>query len=146
MTDFNPLALDNQLCFSLYRAQRLVTRTYQNLLKELRLTYPQYLAMLVLWEAPGPVTMKELSTRLELDSGTLTPLVKRLITLDLISKQRDAADERRAVLSLTDAGSALRSKAEQVPGRIYALCSCEGLDLNAVKGELDALSQHLSEH
>lgn len=144
MTSTDTLALDNQLCFSLYRAQRLMTRTYQDLLKELGLTYPQYLAMLVLWETQGPVTMKELAARLELDSGTLTPLVKRLVAMGLVSKERDIADERRAILLLTDAGTALRSQAEKVPGQIYALCNSEGLDLHTVKGELDALSQHLS--
>ena len=144
MTSTDTLALDNQLCFSLYRAQRLMTRTYQDLLKELGLTYPQYLAMLVLWETQGPVTMKELAARLELDSGTLTPLVKRLVAMGLVSKERDVADERRTILLLTDAGAALRSQAEKVPGQIYTLCNSEGLDLHTVKGELDALSQHLS--
>ncbi|WP_346923839.1 MarR family transcriptional regulator [Rothia sp. (in: high G+C Gram-positive bacteria)] len=144
MTSTSTLALDNQLCFSLYRAQRLMTRTYQDLLKELGLTYPQYLTMLVLWETQGSVTMKELAARLELDSGTLTPLVKRLVAMGLVSKERDVADERRAVLLLTDAGAALRSQAEKVPGQIYTLCNSEGLDLHTVKGELDALSQHLS--
>lgn len=144
MTSTSTLALDNQLCFSLYRAQRLMTRTYQDLLKELGLTYPQYLTMLVLWETQGSVTMKELAARLELDSGTLTPLVKRLVTMGLVSKERDVADERRAILLLTDAGAALRSQAEKVPGQIYTLCNSEGLDLHTVKGELDALSQHLS--
>ena len=146
MTSTDTLALDNQLCFSLYRAQRLMTRTYQDLLKELGLTYPQYLAMLVLWETQGPVTMKELAARLELDSGTLTPLVKRLVAMGLVSKERDVADERRTILLLTDAGAALRSQAEKVPGQIYTLCNSEGLDLHTVKGELDALSQHLSKH
>lgn len=144
MTSTSTLALDNQLCFSLYRAQRLMTRTYQDLLKELGLTYPQYLTMLVLWETQGSVTMKELAARLELDSGTLTPLVKRLVAMGLVSKERDVADERRAILLLTDAGAALRSQAEKVPGQIYTLCNSEDLDLHTVKGELDALSQHLS--
>lgn len=121
-----------------------MTRTYQDLLKELGLTYPQYLTMLVLWETQGSVTMKELAARLELDSGTLTPLVKRLVAMGLVSKERDVADERRAILLLTDAGAALRSQAEKVPGQIYTLCNSEGLDLHTVKGELDALSQHLS--
>ncbi|WP_285835819.1 MarR family transcriptional regulator [Rothia sp. P100] len=144
MTSTSTLALDNQLCFSLYRAQRLMTRTYQDLLKELELTYPQYLTMLVLWETQGSVTMKELAARLELDSGTLTPLVKRLVAMGLVSKERDIADERRTILLLTDAGAALRSQAEKVPAQIYTLCNSEGLDLHTVKGELDALSQHLS--
>lgn len=146
MTFTSTLALDNQLCFSLYRAQRLMTRTYQDLLKELGLTYPQYLTMLVLWETQGSVTMKELAARLELDSGTLTPLVKRLVAMGLVSKERDVADERRAVLLLTDAGAALRNQAEKVPAQIYTLCNSEGLDLHTVKGELDALSQHLSKN
>lgn len=121
-----------------------MTRTYQDLLKELGLTYPQYLTMLVLWETQGSVTMKELAARLELDSGTLTPLVKRLVAMGLVSKERDVADERRTILLLTDAGADLRSQAEKVPGQIYTLCNSEDLDLHTVKGELDALSQHLS--
>lgn len=144
MTNLGPLALDNQLCFSLYRTQRLVTRTYQDLLAELNLTYPQYLAMLVLWEAGAPLGMKDLATRLELDSGTLTPLVKRLMALELVIKERDPQDERRAVLTLTRAGAELRKKAEGVPERLYTLCATEGLDLGTLKADLDALAQHLS--
>lgn len=137
------LSLDNQLCFSLYRASRLVTRSYQPLLAELGLTYPQYLAMLVLWETQEPTGMKDLASRLDLDSGTLTPLVKRLIALGLVAKERDPQDERRAVLTLTPAGQALQTRAESVPERIYTLCARDGLDLAGLKKDLDALARHL---
>lgn len=138
-----PLSLDSQLCFSLYRASRLVTRSYQPLLAELGLTYPQYLVMLVLWETQEPTGMKELASRLDLDSGTLTPLVKRLIALGLVAKERDSADERRTVLTLTPAGQALQARATSVPERIYTLCAQDDLDLGSLKKDLDALAKHL---
>lgn len=138
------LSLDDQLCFSLYRASRLVTRSYQHLLAELGITYPQYLVMLVLWETEEPTGMKELAARLDLDSGTLTPLTKRLIALGLVTKERDTQDERRAVLTLTPAGRELKTRADSVPERLYTLCTREGLDLNDLKTNLDSLADHLS--
>lgn len=144
MTSSHPLALDQQLCFSLYRASRLVTRTYQGLLKELNLTYPQYLVMLVLWEENQSVGMKELAERLDLDSGTLTPLVKRLTALGLVVKERDPADERRALLTLTLAGRELKTKAQGIPGDIYRACATRGLNLGTLKEDLDTLNEHLS--
>ncbi|MDO4898586.1 MAG: MarR family transcriptional regulator [Rothia sp. (in: high G+C Gram-positive bacteria)] len=140
----NPLSLDNQICFSLYRTQRLATRLYQDLLKDLNLTYPQYLAMLVLWEEEAPVSMSDLGARLELDSGTLTPLIKRLISLGYVTKQRDEQDERRAVLTLTDTGAQLRAQAESIPQQVYSFCSADGVNLSSLKGDLDALAEHLS--
>ncbi|QNV39640.1 MarR family transcriptional regulator [Rothia amarae] len=144
MASQTSLALDNQLCFSLYRAQRLVTRTYHQLLQELHLTYPQYLVMLALWEEGGELGMKELATRLELDSGTLTPLIKRLIALNLLQKERSAEDERRTILRLTEAGHSLHHRAEQVPEQLHALCTGEGVNLPVLKSELDSLARRLS--
>lgn len=112
------LELDNQLCFALYDASRAVIRAYGPLLAELDLTYPQYLTMLVLWEAPGPVSVGELGRRLKLDSGTLTPLLKRLEQQGLVTRQRDTADERRVLIALTDDGSAMRARAASIPGRL----------------------------
>ena len=137
------LKLDSQLCFKLYAASRAVIRGYKPMLDRLGLTYPQYLAMLVLWEwqqtAPEQPTVKALGERLALDSGTLTPLLKRLEQLELVQRQRSARDEREVHLSLTPQGQALR---EQV-GPLKAQLLCEsGLDLdrlNELREGLDHL-------
>ena len=108
------LRLDNQLCFALYAASGLVTRAYRPLLEPLGLTYPQYLVMLALWEQ-APRTVKALGQALELDSGTLTPLLKRLEAAGFVTRTRDAEDERRVQIALTQSGEALREKAGEVP-------------------------------
>lgn len=108
------LRLDNQLCFALYAASGLVTRAYRPLLEPLGLTYPQYLVMLALWEQ-APRTVKALGQALELDSGTLTPLLKRLEAAGFVTRTRDVEDERRVQIALTQAGEALREKAAEVP-------------------------------
>ena len=108
------LLLDNQLCFALYSASLAMTKLYKPLLAELGLTYPQYLVMLVLWERDG-VMVSELSDRLYLDSGTLTPLLKRLEAALLLVRVRDVADERRVHITLTAAGRKLKAKAALVP-------------------------------
>jgi DNA-binding MarR family transcriptional regulator len=135
------LQLDNQLCFKLYAASRAVIRAYKPMLSQLGLTYPQYLAMLVLWEwhvqAPVQPTVKALGERLLLDSGTLTPLLKRLEQLGLVSRQRASQDEREVHLCLTAAGVALR---EQVlPAKEQLLCD-SGIDT----AELEDLRQRLA--
>jgi DNA-binding MarR family transcriptional regulator len=127
------LQLDNQLCFKLYAASRAVIRAYKPMLDQLGLTYPQYLAMLVLWEwqqqPPALPTVKALGERLLLDSGTLTPLLKRLELQGLLLRKRSASDEREVHLALSDAGRALR---EQVlPLKSQLLCE-RGIDLDAV--------------
>jgi len=103
----NWLALDHQLCFALYSASLAMTKAYKPLLAPLGLTYPQYLVMLVLWEGDG-VTVSHVGERLSLDSGTLTPLLKRLQALGLLQRLRDAADERRVLLQLTPGGGELQ--------------------------------------
>ena len=127
------LQLDNQLCFKLYAASRAVIRAYKPMLDQLGLTYPQYLAMLVLWEwqqqPPALPTVKALGERLLLDSGTLTPLLKRLEQQGLLQRRRSASDEREVHLALTPAGCALR---EQVlPLKSQLLCE-RGVDLDQV--------------
>src|SRR6185436_15253777 len=110
---FNPdqaLLLDNQLCFALYSASLAMTKLYKPLLDELGLTYPQYIVMLVLWEGDG-LAVSELGQRLSLDSGTLTPLLKRLEGSGLISRLRDVQDERRVHIHLTPAGRKLKARA-----------------------------------
>ncbi len=108
------LRLDRQLCFALYSASNRITRLYRPLLDKLGLTYPQYLAMLVLWER-APRTVGELGDALDLDSGTLTPLLKRLEANGLVQRRRDPADERRVIVALTEAGTALRQSALSIP-------------------------------
>ncbi len=112
-----PLRLETQLCFALYAAGRAMAQACQPLLTPLGLTYPQYLAMLVLWEADG-ISVKRLGERLQLDSGTLTPLLKRLEAAGLLQRQRCANDERSVLLYLTASGLALQQAAEQVPTRL----------------------------
>ena len=113
------LLLDNQLCFALYSASLAMTKLYKPLLDELGLTYPQYLVMLVLWEGDG-LMVSELGQRLYLDSGTLTPLLKRLEGAGLVSRMRDAVDERRVQVRLTAAGRKLKARAAKVPHCVLA--------------------------
>lgn len=120
MTDAdNPLLLDNQLCFALYSASLQMTKLYKPLLDEIGLTYPQYLTMLVLWEEDG-VRVGRLGERLFLDSGTLTPLLKRLEKAGLISRARSVEDERQVIVRLTPAGRALQAQAAEIPRQIAA--------------------------
>jgi DNA-binding MarR family transcriptional regulator len=108
------LLLDDQLCFALYAASRSVTARYRPLLEELGLTYPQYLVMLVLWEQ-GSVSVRELGAALQLESSTLSPLLKRLEAGNLIRRERRADDERSVAITLTEAGTSLRERARTVP-------------------------------
>lgn len=116
----DPLALDNQFCFALYSASLAMTKTYKPFLDKLALTYPQYLVMLVLWQQDD-VLVKTIGERLFLDSGTLTPLLKRLETSSLIARTRDDADERQVRITLTKEGRALKKKAQLIPQQI--LCA-----------------------
>ena len=151
MTDLSSvsLALDDQLCFKLYAASRAVTRAYKPMLDRLGLTYPQYVVMLVLWEwhaaAPAQPTVKALGERLMLDSGTLTPLLKRLEQLALVRRQRSARDEREVHLSLSEAGMHLREHAQGLKTRL--LCD-SGIDLNqadAWRAGLDQLLRQIKD-
>lgn len=112
--NLSALNLDEQLCFALYAASRRMTAAYRLLLDALGLTYPQYLVMLVLWEQDG-LTVSELGAKLQLDSGTLTPLLKRLERAGLISRRRRVSDEREVEIGLTRSGRALRANAESIP-------------------------------
>ena len=137
------LRLDHQLCFALYAASLSMTKLYKPLLEPLGLTYPQYLAMLVLWQGDG-LTVSQLGERLALDSGTLTPLLKRLEASGLVQRLRDAADERRVLLQLTPAGRALKARAVRVPQTIAAASGCELSELSELTSKLQALRQRLS--
>lgn len=125
MPDHPQLALDAQLCFPLYAATRAVTRAYGPLLSDLGLTYPQYLTLLALWDDGEPLTVGELGRRLRLDSGTLTPVLKRLEHAGLVTRQRDTHDERRVLIAVTAAGWDLCDRAADIPAR---LASCLPLD------------------
>ena len=138
MEPLDLLKLDNQLCFALYSTSHALTKAYAPLLERLGLTYPQYLVMLVLWEGDR-ITVKAVGERLHLDSGTLTPLLKRLETIGLVRRERDKRDERQVRISLTEAGHALRQQAVEVP---YGIACAVGLPLDrimALKAELEAV-------
>jgi DNA-binding MarR family transcriptional regulator len=137
------LQLDNQLCFALYSASLAMTKLYKPLLDELGLTYPQYLVMLVLWEGDG-LMVSELGQRLSLDSGTLTPLLKRLESAGFVSRMRDVADERRVHIHLTAAGRRLKARAAKVPGCVLAASQCSLPDLMRLTGELRELRDRLA--
>ena len=115
--NYDMLKLENQLCFPLYAAARAVINRYQPLLAAIGLTYTQYIAMMVLWEH-GRVGVKELGQRLFLDSGTLTPLLKRLESKGFVRRERSSQDERAVTITITDAGEALQEKAKAIPGKI----------------------------
>jgi DNA-binding MarR family transcriptional regulator len=148
LTDDEALQLDNQLCFKLYAASRAVIRGYKPMLDQLGLTYPQYLVMLVLWEwqqkPPAQPTVKALGERLLLDSGTLTPLLKRLEIQGFLQRKRSANDEREVHLALSEAGRALR---EQVPALKQQLLCQQGIDLDglaALREQIGGLLDQLS--
>lgn len=135
------LLLDNQLCFAMYSASLAMTKAYKKILAPLDITYPQYLVMMVLWER-DQITVSELGNRLFLDSGTLTPLLKRMETMGLLHRARDADDERRVVVSLSAAGRALREKARTVP--VQMSCMLPGLDqVKQLVGELKQVRKGL---
>jgi MarR family transcriptional regulator, organic hydroperoxide resistance regulator len=124
------LLLGEQLCFALYSASRSLIRAYDPLLKPLGITYPQYLAMLVLWEEDG-ISVKALGDRLQLDSGTLTPLLKRLEQQGLVARRRDTDDERVVRIDLTADGKKLRTKAKSIP---LELACRAGFDVDDEQG------------
>ncbi|MDD4096474.1 MAG: MarR family transcriptional regulator [Oscillospiraceae bacterium] len=127
----DPLLLKNQLCFPLYAASRKIIRLYTPLLEPLGLTYTQYIALLALWERDG-FSVKDLGERLFLDSGTLTPLLKKMEAEGLLLRKRDTKDERNVRIFLTDAGRALKERAAEIPGQ---MASCVPL----TKGEAETL-------
>ncbi len=138
-----PLRLDNQICFAVYSTAHAFNRVYKPLLDRLGLTYPQYLVMLVLWERDG-VPVKDIGERLHLDSGTLTPLLKRLEAAGLIKRTRSTEDERQVLIALTPQGQALREKARAVPQSILAASACSISELSAMKNEIVALRDRLN--
>jgi DNA-binding MarR family transcriptional regulator len=139
----DPLLLGNQICFAVYSTAHAFNRVYKPLLDKLQLTYPQYLVMMVLWERDG-VPVKDIGEKLFLDSGTLTPLLKRMEAADLIKRTRSTVDERQVLIALTPQGHALREKARAVPQGILASSACSVGELVAMKNELLALRDKLN--
>jgi MarR family transcriptional regulator, organic hydroperoxide resistance regulator len=138
------LALDHQLCFALYSSSLAMTKLYKPLLEPLGLTYPQYLVMLVLWERDG-ITVSEVGERLTLDSGTLTPLLKRLQAGGLLARTRDTEDERRVLVKLSAAGRALKSRAMKLPPQVACAAACPLDELAALTARLKRLRDDITE-
>jgi DNA-binding MarR family transcriptional regulator len=143
---YHELDLDRQLCFPLYAAARAVVRAYGPLLGVAGLTYPQYLVMLTLWGSPdGELTVGGLGERLRLDTGTLTPLLKRLESAGHVSRRRDPADERRVLLAVTDEGWALRDRVAHVPGELLGSLRLGAGDATELRRLLDQLVERLDQ-
>ncbi|ALO45284.1 MarR family winged helix-turn-helix transcriptional regulator [Pseudohongiella spirulinae] len=140
--DFDPLALDNQICFPLYAASRLVTRLYQPFLEPLGLTYPQYIVLLILWEN-SPCTVGYIGKRAQLATNTLTPLLKRLELMDLVERRRSDSDERVVNIHLTRSGKALRKKCDCIPASLVSQVDYPIEEAIALKRQLDSFLAHL---
>lgn len=138
------LRLDNQICFPLYAASRLVTRLYQPLLEPLGLTYPQYIVLLILWE-DAPCTVSHIGQRAQLATNTLTPLLKRMELLGIIERTRATDDERVVNVSLTRKGKALKVKCACVPEELFKRAGYPLEQSLALKNQLDALLKHLQQ-
>ncbi len=139
------LALENQFCFALYSTSLAMTKTYKALLDQLGLTYPQYLVMLVLWEEDD-VLVKSIGEKLLLDSGTLTPLLKRLEALGLVKRTRDALDERQVRITLTRDGRALKRRAREVPPQVLCASGRSQKTLVELRSQLLAIRADLIHH
>jgi len=129
------LALDEQLCFALYSTMLGLNKVYRALLKDLDLTYPQYLVMLVLWER-NELTVSEIGERLFLESPTLTPLLKRLEAAGLVARNRSGVDERQVIVSLTSAGRRLRERAKGIPGCVATAMECAPDEIDTLRARL----------
>lgn len=138
------LLLDNQLCFALYSASLAMTKLYAPLLGALNLTYPQYLVLLVLWEQDG-VTVTALGERLSLNSGTLTPLLKRMQSNGLLVRERSQEDERRVLVSLTPEGKKLKARAVAIPPCVAEATHCTLTELMELTHQLKALRNRLTD-
>jgi len=141
--DADWLRLDQQLCFALYSSSLAMTKLYKPLLEPLGLTYPQYLVMLVLWEQDG-ISVSALGQRLSLDSGTLTPLLKRLEAAVLIARRRASDDERRVDIFLTPSGAALKAQALSIPTQLACASACSLEELSSLTRRLHELRKQLA--
>jgi len=141
-TTEDPLHLTNQICFAIYSAVHAVNKAYKPLLDELKITYPQYLTLLVLWEKED-ITVKEIGELVHLDSGTLTPLLKRLESNGLIRRQRCKTDERQVRITLTPKGHRLRERAKAIPNHMLGCCGRSQEELATMRNELVKLRDTL---
>ena len=136
------LRLDNQICFAVYATAHAFNRTYKPLLDPLGLTYPQYLVMMVLWEQ-NELLVKEIGNRLELDSGTLSPLLKRLEKIGFVERRRNQADERQVSIRLTETGKKLEIAAQAIMPEILRQTACGIEELGAIRDQLNRLRSNL---
>ncbi|HYD78712.1 MAG TPA: MarR family transcriptional regulator [Paucimonas sp.] len=141
----DPLALDSQFCFALYSASLAMTKVYKPFLEKLGLTYPQYLVMLVLWERDG-LLVKEIGEKLFLDSGTLTPLLKRLEAAELITRTRDEQDERQVRITLTGNGRSLKKQARDIPMQVVCASGQSVETLVRLRTQLNAIRDELNDY
>lgn len=139
MTNHDNLKLEKQLCFRFYSLSKSMSRLYTPVLKDLSLTYPQYLVMLVLWEYNQPISIKNLGEKLDLDSGTLSPLLKRMESQKLISRCRNIDDERSVEITLSPMGINLKVKAEHIPAKMFSLTGMSPTELVQLNQGLDKL-------
>ncbi|OIK15564.1 MarR family transcriptional regulator [Bacillus sp. MUM 116] len=140
----NQLKLENQICFKIYSAEREITKLYRNLLEELDVTYPQYLVLLVLWEGKS-VTVKELGQKLFLDSGTLSPMLKRMEGNNLIERRRSLEDERTVIISLTKKGEELKDKAQCIPSKLLENLSIDMKELKNLNQTLSTILNRIQQ-
>ncbi|MBN8193644.1 MarR family transcriptional regulator [Bacillus sp. NTK074B] len=138
----DPLLLENQICFKIYTAEREITKLYRSLLEEIGVTYPQYLSLLVLWEEQT-ISVKDLGKKLFLDSGTLTPMLKRMEANGLVERKRSKEDERSVVISLTERGRDLKEKAKCVPNRLLERLEMDGEELKQLDQTLTTILDRL---
>lgn len=136
------LTIDDQICFALYSASRALTGRYREFLAPLGVTYPQYLVLLALWESE-PLTVSALGERLHLDSGTVSPLLRRLTAAGLVDRRRAATDERAVEVRLTDAGRALQEQAAGIPAQVCSATGLEPSELVTLRGQIATLAEHV---
>ena len=140
------LKLEKQLCFRLYNLSKTLNKLYAPLLKELALTYPQYLVMLVLWDQNEAVSIKSICHALDLDTGTLSPLLKRMEKLNLIMRTRNLNDERSVTIELTLHGKDLKDKAQHIPAKLFALTGMTRDEMLNLQTSLDKLLEQTKKH
>ncbi|TCO07186.1 MarR family winged helix-turn-helix transcriptional regulator [Natronoflexus pectinivorans] len=141
--EYDQLKLENQLCFPVYAASRLIIREYQPFLDKLGITYPQYLVLMVLWET-DEITVNEISGKLILNTNTVTPLLKRMEALGLIKRVRSNSDERKVLISLSDKGKKMREKAASIPLQLIEKINDESIDLNILMELKNTLNSLIS--
>lgn len=142
--EFDSLKLENQLCFTIYAASRLMTRQYQPYLDQLGITYPQYLVLLVLWEKDG-IGVNEIGCKLYLNTNTLTPLLKRMEQLSFLQRNKCCNDERKVLIYLTEQGKNLKNKAKSIPLKMTNSLNCDMEKAMCLKKELEVLINKMLE-